>query len=317
MKESPLVSIITVNFNQTETTCKLLDTIQQQAYRNIELIVVDNASDLDPEQAILNQYPGVIYIRSDKNRGFAGGNNLGIARAKGDFLFFINNDTELTYYCLDRLVSFCQRHENCGAVSPLICYLNETTGETDVIQYAGMTPISPYTARNTIIGERQFDAGQFLLANPTAYTHGAAMLVPRAVVDRIGPMPEDYFLYYEELDWCEQIRRAGYVIWVEPTARIYHKESLTISKMGAMKTYFLYRNRMVFVKRNYPRNRWIFYIYLWWIVTPKSMIAFVLKGEKENAVAAWKALLWFFTGKTNEYEKLFSVFLVSLCLCNI
>ena len=113
------------------------------------------------------------------------------------------------------------------------------------------------------------------------------------------------------------MRRAGYVIWVEPTARIYHKESFTISKMGAMKTYFLYRNRMVFVKRNYPRHRWIFYIYLWWIVTPKSMLAFVLKGEKENAVAAWKALLWFFTGKTNEYEKLFSVFLVSLCLCNI
>ena len=302
MKKPPLVSIITVNFNQCETTCSLLDTIQRQGYRNIELIVVDNASVINPEQAIHNRYPNARFIRSERNLGFAGGNNLGIAQATGEYLFFINNDTELTYYCIDRLVSFCTQHDNCGAVSPLICYYNETPGETDIIQYAGMTLISPRTARNTIIGERQSDAGQFLLAKPTAYTHGAAMMVPRAVVDQVGYMPEEYFLYYEELDWCEQMRRAGYTIWVEPTARIYHKESLTVSKMGALKTYFMVRNRILFVKRNYPRHRWLFYFYLWWIVAPKSVLLFALKGETENIAATWKALMWFFTGTTNKYE---------------
>ncbi|MEI6411431.1 MAG: glycosyltransferase, partial [Bacteroidota bacterium] len=90
-----MVSIITVNYNQTAVTCALLDSIRRQEYRDVEIWVVDNASTENPETIFKMQYPEVHFIRSDKNLGFAGGNNLAVREAKGEYLFFINNDTEL------------------------------------------------------------------------------------------------------------------------------------------------------------------------------------------------------------------------------
>ena len=130
------------------------------------------------------------------------------------------------------------------------------------------------------------------------------MMVPRKAVEDAGLMPEDYFLYYEELDWCEKIRRAGYEIWLEPTARVYHKESHTVSQMGAMKSYFMFRNRMLFIQRNYPAQRWVFYVYLWLVVVPKTVLLHLAKGEKANLSAVTKALAWFFTGKSNAFEEM-------------
>lgn len=297
----PLVSIITVNFNQTEATCALLESLRHQGYLNYEILVVDNGSSENPEMVLKTRFPEITFIRSEKNLGFAGGNNLAVRIARGQFFFFINNDTEVTYFCIDRLVSFCKNHPDCGAVSPLLCYYKESDGQPDVIQYAGMTKVSGLTARNRTIGEREQDAGQFLQAQQTAYAHGAAMMIPRQVVEKVGMMAEDYFLYYEELDWCHKIRKAGYTIWVEPVARMYHKESLTVSRMGALKTYFLFRNRLLFMQRNGSWNI-LFYIYSLFIVLPKSSFKCLCLGELDNFKALIKATGFFFFGVTNEFE---------------
>lgn len=301
----PLVSIITVNFNQASLTCDLLNSIRKQDYRAVEVIVVDNGSAENPVDLLSERYPGLVFIRSERNLGFAGGNNLGIRAAKGAYLFLLNNDTELTPFCIGRLVAFLQQHPDCGAVSPLLCYY-KTEGEEgpDHIQYAGMTRVSPFTARNKTLGAGLPDAGQFLSASPTAYTHGAAMMVPAAVVRQVGLMPEVYFLYYEELDWCEQIRRAGFGVWVEPSARVYHKESATVSQMGALKSYFMHRNRLLFVQRNYPATAFFFYTYMWMVVTPKSILAAWKNREKDALHSLFKALFFFFFGVRNEFETL-------------
>lgn len=262
---------------------------------------MDNGSSENPEQTIKTRFPNITFIRSEKNLGFAGGNNLAVRIARGEYLFLINNDTEVTYFCIDRLVSFCRNHPDCGAVSPLLCYYKESDGQPDIIQYAGMTKVSGLTARNKTIGEREQDAGQFLQAKQTAYAHGSAMMIPRKVVEKVGMMDEDYFLYYEELDWCHKIRKAGYTIWVEPVARMYHKESLTISRMGALKTYFLFRNRLLFMQRNGSWNL-LFYIYSWFILLPKSGLKYLFLGELDNFKALIKALGFFFFGVTNEFE---------------
>jgi GT2 family glycosyltransferase len=299
-----LVSIITVNYNQLQHTCALLDSIRQQHSQDIEVIVVDNASKENPEAFLKAHYPEVKFIRSVQNLGFAGGNNLGIGLATGQYLFFVNNDTELTYFCIDRLLHFIQQTPDCGAVSPLICYYNLEVGTPDVIQYAGMTPVSRVTARNEIIGEGEKDAGQFLTPQRTAYAHGAAMMVPRAVLDAVGGMYEGFFLYYEELDWCERIRRAGYTIWVNPLARIYHKESATVGRHSPLKSYFMHRNRLLFVKRNYPRTRVPFYIYMWMVVYPKALFKFIADRDFARAKAVSQAYFWHFYCIRNDYEKM-------------
>ena len=302
--QTPLVSVITVNFNQTEVTCALLDSIRRQDYKAVEVIVVDNGSAENPAALFTLRYPEAAFIRSETNLGFAGGNNLGFQKANGEYLFFINNDAELTGGCLARLVALFSEIPDLGIVSPLICFHPSTVRRppstvprppSTIIQYAGMTPVHPLTGRNRTIGEGEKNAGQFSAPRPTAYAHGAAMLVSRAVLERAGPMSEDFFLYYEELDWCERIRRAGYSVWLEPRACVFHKESLTVGKLGPLKTYYLCRNRILFMRRNFRGWRLgVFFLFLALVTIPKNALFYLWRGEKDNLDAFLQGVWWNF-----------------------
>src|SRR5687768_13002001 len=104
MEREPLVSIITVNYNQADVTCAMLESLKRLTYINIEVIVVDNASKENPAAKIKAAFPSAQLIISETNLGFAGGNNLGIKAAKGDYFFFVNNDTELTADLIQHLL---------------------------------------------------------------------------------------------------------------------------------------------------------------------------------------------------------------------
>ncbi len=311
-----MVSIITVNYNETATTCALLDSIRRQGYQNVEVLVVDNASRENPASIFKAGYPEVTFIRSEKNLGFAGGNNIALQAAKGDYLFFVNNDAELEPGCIEGLLQLFENQPNAGIISPLICYFPEPEPQGTpipvhrspftvhrspfIIQYAGMTPVSPFTGRNRTLGERQADAGQFAAPALTAYAHGAAMMIPRKVLEEVGPMWDGFFLYYEELDWCERIRRAGFEIWVEPRARVWHKESLTLGKMGTTKTYYLTRNRIWFMRRNF--DNWhlvVFFVFFGLFTMPKNCLVYVLKGDFQNLKAFLKGVFSGFRLLTN------------------
>jgi len=299
MTSPPLVSIITVNFNQSDATCALLDSIRRQDFQNLEIFVVDNGSLENPAQVFLEKYTEVKFIRSEQNLGFAGGNNLALQQTKGDFLFFVNNDAELTEGCIERLLSLFEKVPDLEIVSPLICYFRTNNEQpatnNDIVQYAGMTRVNPFTGRNRTIGNKEPDKGQFAEPQPTAYAHGAAMMVSRWVLEQVGSMDEGFFLYYEELDWCERIRKAGFSVWVEPRARVYHKESLTVEKLGTLKTYYLNRNRVWFMRRNYGGWRLaVFYVFLFLVTIPKNVLRYLLRGETENLKAFLRGIWWNF-----------------------
>ena len=132
----------------------------------------------------------------------------------------------------------------------MVCPKIRFAWDDNPIQFAGYTPLSRYTMRNRSIGFGETDKGQYDTAHPTPYAHGAAMLVKREALEQVGLMPECYFLYYEELDWSMMFIRAGYAIWYEPACTIYHKESQATGQNSPLKTYYLTRNRLLFVKRN-------------------------------------------------------------------
>jgi GT2 family glycosyltransferase len=294
MRKPPLISIITVDYNGHNLTLELLQSIDNQSHKNIEIFVVDNASREEHSAFYQEHYPSVFYIRSDKNLGFAGGNNLAVKQAKGDFLFFINNDAEITEGCLQKLVAQFEQNPTLGIVSPLLLYYNESKNKsTDLIQYAGTTPVHPVTARNRTIGEKEWDNGQYTEAKPTAYAHGAAMMVKREVIENVGTMFEDFFLYYEELDWCARIRKAGYDIYIEPNARVYHKESASVQKISGLKAYYLNRNRIYFMRRNFGGfNLILFYLFLVFVTIPKNILMYILRGDFNNAKQFLKAVWW-------------------------
>lgn len=293
---SPLVSIITVNYNQLAYTCALLDSLRELHYTAVEVIVVDNGSRENPEAVIRQQYPEVKLIVSPENLGFAGGNNLGIREAKGKYLFLVNNDTELPPDTLDPLVSFFERTPDAGVVSPKILYHN--SGET--IQYVGCSRINPYTGRNHREGFKETDRGQYDTTRQTDLAHGAAMMIPRQVIDKVGLMPELFFLYYEELDWCETIKNAGYNIYVVPAARIYHKESMSVGKNSTLKTYYMTRNRLLFMRRHtrgLSKISWVLFFICFSI--PKNILQYAVRREVEHLKAFWRGFVWNITHQRN------------------
>lgn len=293
----PTISIITVNYNQAAVTADLLRSLQHQSFKDYEIIVVDNASKENPFPLLKAVEPNLITIQSDENLGFAGGNNLGIVRSKGDYLFFINNDAEVVEGTIPKLLACFDKHEQVGVVSPkLYYYLPER--EKPMIQYVGTTEMHPITARNRTIGQFETDEGQYNgSAHETAYAHGAAMMMPRSVVEKVGGMPEEFFLYYEELDWCEQIRRAGYKILVEPNAVVYHKESVSVGQMSLLKTYYINRNRIYFMRRNKSTATFaLFSIYVFLVVLPWHGLRFLLKGQTDYARTLWRAVWWNYGG---------------------
>jgi len=292
----PLVSVITVNFNQPQYTLELLASLQHSEYRNVEIIVVDNGSRENPEQAIRSAYPHVKVVVSSDNLGFAGGNNLGVAAATGKYLFFINNDTEVCPNTIRPLVDFFETHPDAGMISPKIIYYN--SGE--LIQYVGSSRINPYTGRNFREGFKEKDNGQFDTTRLTELAHGAAMMVPKAVIDKVGMMQEFFFLYYEELDWCETIKKAGYKVYVVPESKIYHKESMSVGKNSTLKTYYMTRNRLLFMRRHtsgLTKFSWILFFIVFSI--PKNSLKFLVKRELQHLRAFWKGFLWNIKHRTN------------------
>jgi hypothetical protein len=292
----PVVTIITINYNQLQLTCQLLDSLRKVTYPALEVIVVDNHSAIDPTEVISEKYPEVKLLVSNENLGFAGGNNLGIQASKGDYLLFLNNDTEVDPEFLEPLVALFESNPAAGAASSKILYHNSD----EMIQYAGSTRIDPFTGRSKRIGWMEKDLGQHNVQRETDLAHGAAMMVPRRVIDKVGMMPEFFFLYYEEVDWCESIKKGGYKIYFVPDSKVYHKESMSIGKGSTLKTYYMTRNRLLYMRRNTAginKVTWILFFLLFSL--PKNALMFTLRRDMEHAKAFWKGLLWNMTHLNN------------------
>ena len=268
------LSIITINYNGLDDTCELIESIPFN--EKMEIIVVDNASKKNEASIIANRYPKVKTIRSDNNLGFAGGNNLGIKEAKGKYLFLVNNDTLFKDFNIQSLIDRLESSDQIGIVCPKIRFALGTNS----IQYAGYTPLSKITVRNQAIGFGEEDHAQYNKPYPTPYAHGAAMLIKREALEKVGLMPECYFLYYEELDWSMMFARAGYEIWYEPACTIYHKESRSTGQNSPLRTYYITRNRLLLVKRNWHGIYiWLAYCYLTCIVALRDITKYTFQGK--------------------------------------
>ena len=288
MQNECRLSIITINYNGLKDTNELIESIPFS--NNLEVIVVDNASKQDEASIIAERYPYVKIIRNSKNLGFAGGNNLGIKEAKGKYILLINNDTYFKEFKIDTLIEQLESSDKIGIVCPKLRF----AWGNNPIQFAGYTYLSPITVRNQAIGFGEEDHGQYDTAHRIPYAHGAAMLIKREAIDKVGLMPECFFLYYEELDWSMMFTRAGYDIWYDPACTVYHKESQTTGQNSPLRTYYITRNRLLLVKRNYKGiNKYLSYIYLIGIVAPRNIIKFTLQGRLDLVKAVYRGIKTF------------------------
>lgn len=286
-----LISLITVNFNGYIDTIDLIESLASiETYRPYELIVVDNGSqgpDIDNLKEIQKTHPEVKLIRNHNN-GFAGGNNKGLEYAAGDYLFFINNDTLIKSPILQTMVDRLDNDSCNGGVSPMIKYASQP----DTLQYAGFTAMTPITLRNDAIGFQQKESSQYQVARPTAFLHGAAMMVPRKVIEKVGPMSEVFFLFYEELDWSTRLTEAGYRLWYEPKAVVYHKECMTAKKSSPLREFYLSRARVMYARRNVKGfDKMLSCLYILLLAAPKKSVSHFIHRDFKLGLASMKGAI--------------------------
>jgi GT2 family glycosyltransferase len=293
--EQPLISIISVHYNQLELTRAFLESLRLLTYKNIEIIVIDNGSTKEPVKPLIKDFPEAQFIVNQENLGFAGGNNLGIKVAKGDYLLFLNNDTEPAPDFIEPLLKVFRENELVGMASPKIIYHG-----TNKIQFVGSGSINPYTGRSFREYFKEEDNNDFNFSKPTEMLHGAALMVRREVIEKIGLMPEVYFLYYEEVDWCSSAKKLGYELWIVASSVVYHKESMSIGKNSPFKTYYMTRGRILYLRRNtegLKKLSWIvFYIAL---TIPKNLLNYLLMRDFKNLKSFIRGVRWNLTNKTS------------------
>lgn len=247
----PHVAIVVLNWNGKEDTLECLDSLKDLTYPNHSIVVVDNGSTDGSANTISHAFPGATIIQNDSNLGYAGGNNVGIRHALehgSDYILLLNNDTVVDRHLLDEFVRAAADHPDFGAFSGRIYHFDPP----DIIWYAGARWISK-TSSFIHVGAGQHDSDDFANISETDYASGCAFFVAANSFRNIGLLDEDMYLMYEESDWCYRARESGLRSYYIPTAKLWHKISVSFGgQTSPLSTYFLTRNRLLWSKRHLP-----------------------------------------------------------------
>lgn len=251
---APDLSVVIVSWNTRELTLRCLAALADAAGGlRCEAIVVDNGSNDGTPAAIRARFPAVRLVEPGRNLGFAGGNNVGLALARGRFLCLLNPDTEPQRGALSALVAFLVANPAIGAVGPRL--LNPDGSEQAVgFHFPTLAQIGldffPLGGRfaETALNGRYPDATRDR-PFPIDFPLGACILARRAAVDATGLLDEGFFMYSEEVDWCRRMQAAGWPIWCVPTTEVIHHGGQSVAQQSARMFVELQRSRLRYYRR--------------------------------------------------------------------
>jgi len=297
--QNPRVAIVVINWNGGDDTLACLDSLAGVHYPERCVLVVDNASQDGSPERIRACHPEVTLLENQINLGFTGGNNLGMKAAlqKGaDYVLLLNHDTLVSPDFLEKMVSVGEADPSIGVLGPTIYY----HARPGVIWSAGGA-IDWKRGATRMLGMDEVDRGQYGV-EPRAvdFVTGCAMLVKREALEAAGLLDESFFAYYEEVEWCVRIRRAGYGVIHVPGAKIWHKISPEAREASATVHYYMTRNRLLFLKKvGAGRQAWAHTLlgeYLRTLVSWSLRPKWRYKREQRRAMA--QAIWDYFHGKT-------------------
>lgn len=244
----PLVYIILVNYNGYKDTIECVESLRKINFNNYKIIVVDNASTNNSIIHLKKSCNDCTILESKNNLGFAGGNNLAIDYAinKGaEYILLLNNDTLVDPGFLDDMLETYKKEDKIGLVGCKIM----NYPKKNIIWYGGGY-INWFKFIPEHYGINEVDKGQCDKEKEVDFITGCCMLVKKEVFEKSGLLPDDYFMYFEDVDFCVMVKNSGYKMWYNPKAVIYHKVGLSGGgKESSFSITWGTRNRLVFMKK--------------------------------------------------------------------
>jgi GT2 family glycosyltransferase len=256
---APDVSIVIVNWNVRELLRDCIRSIEEETRRAREIIVVDNDSQDGSADMVRADFPEVKLIANRDNRGFAAANNQGLAVATGRNLLLLNPDTLVLDRAIDTMLDWLERHPDVGCAG---CQVLESETDVQLTCFSDPGPLNlllvetglhRVLARSRFFGRPQYAGWDRRDERDVDVVSGMFMLLPRRVVDEVGPMDEAFFIYSEEADWCRRIRDAGYRCVFTPLARIRHREGggKSTALMKPKMYVLLQKSKLIYVRKHY------------------------------------------------------------------
>ncbi len=236
----PIISIIIVNYRSRGLVREAIKSFKRlQTSLTHEIIVVDNEGDAKLEECISERFPDVMYVPLRKNLGLAVANNTGARLARGTYFLFCNPDITAMPGCLEVLHDHLEKNPDIGIAGP--CLINPN-GSIQQSYYRFYTPLTPLY-RRLFLGRYSFGKKhlQRFLMQEEDMSHpkdvdllmGASLFVRSSTLDRVGLMDENFFLYFEDVDWCKRFWDAGFRVTYVPHAHMIHLHKRdSAQKMG-------------------------------------------------------------------------------------
>jgi len=249
----PKLAILLLNYNGKRDTLECLAALQAANQKpKFATIVIDNGSTDGSVDAIRTAFPEVPIFQTKENLGFAGGNNVGIRWAltkSFDWIFLLNNDTVIAPDCMGHLLAAAKKKPD-GKIFGAKIYRYHDKERLD--HFGGFW--NPNIAEFESIGQNRIDDGTFQEMHQVDYVSGCALLMHRSVPEAIGLLEENFFLLWEESDFCSKARSHGFQIWTVPEAKIWHKVSASFTGGKPHMHYFWWRNRLLYIARNFSKT---------------------------------------------------------------
>ncbi len=281
MNESPLVSVIVLNYNAGELLLNCVNSLKKSTYTNLEILVVDNISSDDSQKKCKEEFPDIKLIQNDKNLGYCGGNNVGIREAKGKFIVILNPDTIVDPNWANELISAYDAFGE-GLYQPKILSLNEE----NIIQSTGnMLHVFGFgfaRDKGNKITEQREEIGQI------GYASGTCLFTTRKVIEQVGLLDEFLFLYHDDLDLGWRAAQIGINSYYVPKSKIFHVESYSL-KWSSKKFYWLERNRKYCLLTHYSKETYkkmkfslmLVDLFVWAFYFSKGFLGAKIKAELE------------------------------------
>lgn len=253
----PRVSVVIVTWNGLPLLQQCLPSVVATDYPNLEIVVADNASTDGSAAWLAQTYPQVKVVRHPENWAFCKGNNAAIPHTRGDYVLLLNNDVEVPPGWLHPLVAAMEAAPEVAAVQPKLLqyhhrhrfeYAGASGGFLDRYGY-------PFT-RGRLFFTLEDDHGQYDDVRDVFWATGAALMLRRAALDRVGLLDEHFFMHMEEIDLCWRLWRAGYRVQVVPQSHVWHLGGGSLPQGHPRKTYFNFRNNLLLLYKHLPPGRW-------------------------------------------------------------
>lgn len=277
IQNQPSVAIVILNWNGRSFLERFLPSVLATRYANKRVIVVDNASTDDSVSFLKNNYPQVEILQNSSNEGFAKGYNTALKQVQSDYYVLLNSDVEVDAGWVEPVIALMESDAAIAACQPKLLawqdkhkfeYAGASGGWLDSFGYPFM--------RGRIFEVCEEDKGQYDTVQQCFWASGAAMFVRAAVYHEMGGLDEFFFAHQEEIDLCWRMQLAGYKIFVQPAAVVYHVGGGTLPKGNSRKTYLNFRNNLIMLAKNYPLSA------SWWKIPFRIFL---------DAASAWRGLL--------------------------